>query len=115
MSEPDFDYVIIGGGTAGAIIAHNLSADRRYKVLVIEAGPDTPDGKVPASVLDGYPGTAMLNPNLTWTDLRVSTEALSHNRPGERPRLRPYEQARVLGGGSAINGMLANRGSPLDY
>lgn len=110
-----FDYVIVGGGTAGAIIAHNLSADERHRVLVIEAGVDTPDGRVPAAVLDGYPGTAMLDPCLTWTDLRVSTEALPHNCPDYRPRLRPYEQGRVLGGSSAINGMLVNRGSPDDY
>lgn len=110
-----FDYVIVGGGTAGAILAHNLSSDERYRVLVIEAGPDTPDGNVPPAVLDGYPGTAMLDPGLTWTDLRVSTEALSPNRPDYRPRLRPYEQGRVLGGSSSVNGMLVNRGSPDDY
>jgi 5-(hydroxymethyl)furfural/furfural oxidase len=118
MIPPDdtqFDYIIVGGGTAGAILAHRLSADPRASVLVIEAGPDAPDWATPPAILDGYPGTAMLNPGLTWTDLRVSTEMLSHNRPDERPRLRPYEQGRVLGGSSAVNGMLTNRGSPLDY
>jgi 5-(hydroxymethyl)furfural/furfural oxidase len=47
--------------------------------------------------------------------LRVHTEIVPHNRPEERPPLRKYEQARVLGGGSSINGQLANRGAPTDY
>lgn len=115
MTSMQFDYVIVGGGTAGAILAHNLSSDPRYRVLVIEAGPDTPDGNVSPNILDGYPGTAMLDPKLTWTDLRVSTEAMSHNRPDWRPRERPYEQGRVLGGSSSVNGMLTNRGAPSDY
>src|SRR5262249_50724181 len=47
---------------------------------------------------------------------KVHTEVISHNRPQEdRPPLRKYEQARVLGGGSSINGQLANRGAPTDY
>lgn len=115
MNDLHFDHVIVGGGTAGAILAHNLSADPRYSVLLIEAGPDTPDGHVPAQILDGYPGTAMLDPRLTWTELRVSTAPLSHNRPDDRPRLRPYEQGRVMGGSSSVNGMLVNRGGPTDY
>jgi 5-(hydroxymethyl)furfural/furfural oxidase len=47
--------------------------------------------------------------------LKVHTQIVSHNRPEERPPLRKYEQARVLGGGSSINGQLANRGAPTDY
>lgn len=115
MTSLRFDYVIIGGGTAGAILAHNLTRDAGSRVLLIEAGPDTPDAHVPKAILDGYPGTAMLDPGLTWTDLRISTEPLQHNQPDWRPRLRPYEQGRVLGGSSAINGMLVNRGAPSDY
>ena len=48
--------------------------------------------------------------------LKVTTEVIPHNRPdAPRPPLRTYEQARVLGGGSSINGQLANRGAPTDY
>jgi 5-(hydroxymethyl)furfural/furfural oxidase len=85
-------------------------------VLLCEAGQDTPHGKVPEEILDSYPGLAYLNPNYTWTDLRVTTEVISHNNPEEkRPPARVYEQARVLGGGSSINGQMANRGAPADY
>jgi 5-(hydroxymethyl)furfural/furfural oxidase len=112
----DFDYIICGGGSAGSVLANRLSAKSANNVLLLEAGQDTPHGKVPAAVLDSYPGTAYLNPAYTWNQLKVTTEVISHNRPDERPPpLRTYEQARILGGGSSINGQLANRGAPTDY
>ena len=111
-----YDYIIVGGGSAGSVLANCLSARSSNKVLVCEAGQDTPHGKVPPEILDSYPGTAYLNPRFHWTELKVTTEVISHNNPQEnRPPLRKYEQARVLGGGSSINGQLANRGAPTDY
>jgi 5-(hydroxymethyl)furfural/furfural oxidase len=111
-----YDYIIVGGGSAGSVMANRLSARSANRMLVCEAGPDTPDGRVPPEILDSYPGTAYFDPRFHWTELKAHTEVISHNNPTEgRPPLRKYEQARVLGGGSSINGQLANRGAPSDY
>lgn len=112
-----FDYIIVGGGSAGSVLANRLSANSRTQVLLFEAGDDTPPGQIPAEILDSYAAAAYLNPQYTWGDLKAYTEIISDNSPPDapKPQKRVYEQAKILGGGSSINGQQANRGSPHDY
>ena len=112
----EFDYIIFGCGSTGSVLANRLSARSTNTVLACEADEDTPPDRVPEEILDSYPGTAYLNNRFLWSNLKVRTEIVSHNKPDEpKPKRRKYEQARVLGGGSSINGQMANRGAPADY
>ena len=112
----EYSHIIVGGGSAGSVLANRLSARSSNRVLLLEAGQDTPPGQVPREIEDTYPGTAYFDPRFHWTGLKVRTGIVSHNNPDAAPPpLRKYEQARVLGGGSSINGQMANRGAPTDY
>lgn len=102
-----WDHVIIGGGTAGCVLANRLSADPVRKVLLIESGIDTPPDAMPADILDPYP-LSYVNPKYRWP-----LQGFALNAAGSGPV--PLLHARVMGGGSSIMGMIMLRGLPLDY
>lgn len=101
----DFDYVIMGGGSAGCVLANRLSADPEIRVMLIEAGP--PDThwtiRMPLAVL------LLMRDKLRNWQFQTQPEAQLGNRSLFWPR------GRVLGGSSAINGMLYVRGQREDY
>ena len=103
MSET-FDYVIVGSGAAGSVLANRLSADPAVTVCVLEAGP--PDRNPWIHIPAGFIKT-MVDPSVTW---QFSTEPTAMT--GGR-RIATI-QGRTLGGGSSVNGMIYNRGQPGD-
>ncbi|MCY0389111.1 GMC family oxidoreductase N-terminal domain-containing protein [Robbsia sp. Bb-Pol-6] len=101
------DYLILGGGSAGCVLAARLSEDADKRVVLVEAGRDISHATMPDAVRSRYPGRAYLDTNNLWQRLSA--------RMGRATPPRRYEQARILGGGSAINALMANRGAPADY
>src|SRR3954471_18325762 len=101
----DFDYVIVGGGSAGCVVAARLTEDPDVRVALLEAGP--PD----RSVLIHCPaGLAVLakNGQANW-GLQTVPQAGFNGRRGYQPR------GKVLGGSSSVNAMIYTRGHPSDY
>lgn len=100
-----FDYVIVGGGTAGCVLADRLTADGKHRVLLLEAGGE-PDGfwiSIPA----GF-SKLLKNHTYNWR-FETEPEATTRNRVIAIPR------GRGLGGSTLINGMIWVRGQPGDY
>lgn len=105
------DVIIVGGGSAGCVLASRLSADPSRRVVLIEAGIDTPPGAVPPEIADSYPMPLFFGDRYVWPELKVTT----HRDAKGQPVNRLYEQGRVMGGGSSVNVQAANRGLPRDF
>ena len=101
----EFDYVIVGGGSAGCTLANRLSANGKYTVCMLEAGGKdyNPWIHIPA----GFVKT-MADPSVNWL-----FETKPQDGTGNRPI--PIPRGKVIGGSSSINGMLYVRGQPADY
>ncbi len=100
-----FDYIIVGAGSAGCVLANRLGADTSKSILIVEAGPMDRDIMIhiPAGVYKAW-----RNPKLNWNYLTEAEVELDH-RAVEMPR------GKVVGGSSSINSMVYMRGHPLDY
>ena len=105
MAEERYDYIVCGAGTAGCLLANRLSADRRKRVLLIEAGGQ--DNYVWIHIPVGYL-YCMGNKRTDWC---FATE----KQAGLGGRALNYPRGRVLGGCSSINGMIYMRGQARDY
>jgi len=103
--EGDFDYIVVGAGTAGCIVANRLSADPKNRVLILEAGGS--DNWIWFHIPVGYL-FAIGNPRSDWM-FRTEPEA------GLNGRSLAYPRGKVIGGSSAINAMISMRGQAADY
>jgi len=98
----NFDVVVVGGGSAGCVLAARLSEDADRNVLLVEAGPDHPEiASLPADVLDASQPTV----DHDW----------GYTADEELDRGVSVPRARIMGGCSATNACFAQRGVPQDY
>ncbi len=105
METPEYDFVVIGAGSAGCVVANRLSADPKLQVALLEAGP--PDRSFWIHLPIGY-GKTMWDPKVNW---RFYTEP----EPNMAGRKIYWPRGRTLGGSSSINGLIAIRGQAEDY
>ena len=110
MAEPtaldgEYDYIIVGAGSAGCLLANRLSADHQKRVLILEAGGN--DNWIWFHIPVGYL-FAIGNPRSDWC---FKTEP----EPGLNGRSLNYPRGKVIGGSSAINAMIYMRGQAADY
>ena len=101
----NFDYIIVGAGSSGCVLANRLSANRKNSVCILEAGPTdwNPFIHIPAGFMK-----TLVNPNVNW---------LFKSEPswGTDGRVIDIPRGKTLGGSSSINGMVFNRGQNLDF
>jgi len=105
--NPGYDYVIVGGGSAGSVLADRLSADGNARVLVLEAGRSD----YPWDLFIQMPAALTFPSGNRFYDWQYESEP----EPHMHGRRISHARGKVLGGSSSINGMIFQRGNPLDY
>ena len=107
MAEARYDVVVVGAGSAGAVVASRLSEDLQRSVLLLEAGPDLLIDHVPPAISGSSFNDAKLLRDRVWSDVDAVRAA------GQPPKA--YTRGRGIGGSSVINAMVALPGEPQDY
>jgi 5-(hydroxymethyl)furfural/furfural oxidase len=102
LSSDPVDFLIVSGGSVGCAVAARLSEDASTRVLLAEAGRDATPIDIPALLASSYPGRSYFQTEWLWPSSRASRRDSGTNQPTPSWF---YEPARLLGGGSSINGI----------
>lgn len=107
-------HIVVGGGSGGAVVAARLSEKSSNQVVLLEAGTNYEPHQMPPEILEPYARRVFANPNYFWP--KLTARRVAGDDMPERMRMPSrYEQAKVIGGGSSINGQVGLRGAPADY